>query len=123
MLAQTEPEDYWELEAALKDADVNRYFHRTELQSIFEYFQRNRHHDIRLPGWLQWHEAMEQAYNQHRNSRALDVLELALEEYRIKAELGLFNTREVEKKKKQSISRKFILKGRKLAGEAPDFEF
>lgn len=123
VLAQTEPEDFWELEAAKKKPDLNLYFHRTRLETIFEYFQCNRHHDIRLPGWLQWHEAMEQAYNQHRNARALDVLELALEEYRMKADLGLFNTREVEKQKKQCISRKFILKGRKLAGEKPDFDF
>lgn len=123
ILKQTEPEDFQELLEAMDLRNLDGFFNRSSLQEMVDYFRRNRDQDIRLPGWLQWDEAMEKVYNQHRNERALEVLDLALEEYRMKAEMGLFNTREVEKKKKKCIIRQFIRKGRKLAGEAGDFDF
>lgn len=124
LLLQTEPADFFELLEAFKvrEQNLNGTFRKIALQEMETYFSRSGE-EVFLPAWMVWDDGMEYTYNRHRNEKAANVLELALDEYQLKSELRMFDTTAIEKKKAECISRQYILKGRQLAGEKEDFEF
>ena len=73
--------------------------------------------EILLPGYLQWDEDIQFAYNRHRNEKAGEVLDLAYEEYTLKADLRLYDTAKTESKIEEDTWRDYVKKGKQLAGE------
>lgn len=78
---------------------------------------------ITLPSYLSWDEALQKALLNYKAEKASEVLDLAVEQYQMKAQLGLFDTKAIEEELADSLYRRGILEGRLASGEPEDFEF
>ena len=85
---------------------------------------------VYLPSHLNWDEAIIAAANKYENTKVAESLDAAYDEYLMLSELGMFADETEEELRKQynedgivKIYRESILNGRRLNGEAEDFNF
>lgn len=122
IFSETESPEFMEYKRLFERKDPRR-FDEFEIRMRVGVLESISDAEIKLPSYLSWDEALRKAAQSYQVEKAAEVLDLAVEQYRMKADLGLFDTKAIDEDLARSFYRAGILQGRAALGEPENFDF